>query len=239
MSSCMHRSEHGPLTRYVKLRVLHAPGMPGTFSPPAEFKWNHQLATPACITARESRTCRDACRDCLPAVAGKTFPAFPSVCAPAILHIWQEAHCGMPYLLMGGSCSVHIRLKPGTFYSLPSCLTSLMSGFAILISWLSSPDGNASTCITAILVLLRFVLATSASSMGTVWLKFPEVHGDLHVYLQSVAFCNSNKSFKRSFDINACYISATLCSSHNRIDVRTLKPPNFCLLFHWYQQNLL
>ena len=25
---------HGPLTRYVKLRVLHAPGMPGTFSPP-------------------------------------------------------------------------------------------------------------------------------------------------------------------------------------------------------------
>ena len=25
---------HGPLTRYVKLRVAHAPGMPGTFCPP-------------------------------------------------------------------------------------------------------------------------------------------------------------------------------------------------------------
>ena len=25
---------HGPLTRYVKLQVVHAPGMPGTFSPP-------------------------------------------------------------------------------------------------------------------------------------------------------------------------------------------------------------
>ena len=25
---------HGPLARYVKLRVAHAPGMPGTFSPP-------------------------------------------------------------------------------------------------------------------------------------------------------------------------------------------------------------
>ena len=25
---------YGPLTRYVKLRVAHAPGMPGTFSPP-------------------------------------------------------------------------------------------------------------------------------------------------------------------------------------------------------------
>ena len=27
-------SSHGPLARYVKLRVAHAPGMPGTFSPP-------------------------------------------------------------------------------------------------------------------------------------------------------------------------------------------------------------
>ena len=27
-------STHGPLTRYVKLRVVHAPGMPGAFSPP-------------------------------------------------------------------------------------------------------------------------------------------------------------------------------------------------------------
>ena len=26
---------HGPLARYVKLRVAHAPGMPGTFSPPS------------------------------------------------------------------------------------------------------------------------------------------------------------------------------------------------------------
>ena len=25
---------HGPLARYVKLRIAHAPGMPGTFSPP-------------------------------------------------------------------------------------------------------------------------------------------------------------------------------------------------------------
>ena len=31
-------SLHGPLTRYVKLRVAHAPGMPGTFSPPPTSK---------------------------------------------------------------------------------------------------------------------------------------------------------------------------------------------------------
>ena len=29
---------HGPLTRYVKLWVAHAPGMPGTFSPPPTTK---------------------------------------------------------------------------------------------------------------------------------------------------------------------------------------------------------
>ena len=29
------RASNGPLARYVKLRVAHAPGMPGTFSPPA------------------------------------------------------------------------------------------------------------------------------------------------------------------------------------------------------------
>ena len=28
----------GPLTRYVKLRVAHAPGMPGTFSPPPQVR---------------------------------------------------------------------------------------------------------------------------------------------------------------------------------------------------------
>ena len=29
-----HDLHHGPLDKYVKLRVAHAPGMPGTFSPP-------------------------------------------------------------------------------------------------------------------------------------------------------------------------------------------------------------
>ena len=32
------RCEYGPLTRYVKLRVAHAPGMPGTFSAPPTSK---------------------------------------------------------------------------------------------------------------------------------------------------------------------------------------------------------
>ena len=35
---CQCREIYGPLARYVKLRVAHAPGMPGTFSPPPTSK---------------------------------------------------------------------------------------------------------------------------------------------------------------------------------------------------------
>ena len=83
-------SSNGPLTRYVTLRVAHAPGMPGTFSSAAEFKGNRELTIPVCITVRVWRTCRDACRDCSPAVAGKTFPAFP-ICSPGILSFPQQS----------------------------------------------------------------------------------------------------------------------------------------------------
>ena len=65
--------------------------MPGTFSLATYTKGKRWLATPACITARAWRTCRDACRDRLYPVAGKTFPTFPAH-APAIFRIWQEAH---------------------------------------------------------------------------------------------------------------------------------------------------
>ena len=33
-----YSARHGPLTRYVKLRVAHAPGMPGTFPSPSKSK---------------------------------------------------------------------------------------------------------------------------------------------------------------------------------------------------------
>ena len=63
-------------------------GNAGNVFPATNFKGNRQLAIPACITARASRTCRHACRDRLPAVEGKTFPAIPAHAQPAILRIW-------------------------------------------------------------------------------------------------------------------------------------------------------
>ena len=64
------------------MRVAHAPGMPGTFSLVDDSKGNRYLAIPACIAARAARTCRDACRDRLPPVAGKMLPAFPAHAHP-------------------------------------------------------------------------------------------------------------------------------------------------------------
>ena len=50
-------SRNGPLTRYSKLRVAHAPGMPGTFSPPPGVS-DPDMHHSTCL-----HTCRDACRD--------------------------------------------------------------------------------------------------------------------------------------------------------------------------------
>ena len=49
--------DHGPLARYVKLRVRMRRECRERF--PRHRRW----AIPTCITARASRTCRDACRD--------------------------------------------------------------------------------------------------------------------------------------------------------------------------------
>ena len=48
-SSGSYSTSHGPLTRYVKLRVAYAPGMPGTFSPPPRFSDPH-MHHGTCVT---------------------------------------------------------------------------------------------------------------------------------------------------------------------------------------------
>ena len=74
---------HGPLARYVKLRVAHAPRMPGTFSPPP------RVSDPD----MHHGTCVKHVSWCIPgwltmSKAGKTFPEFPAHAQPAILRIW-------------------------------------------------------------------------------------------------------------------------------------------------------
>ena len=86
---------HGPLTRYVILRVPHAPGIPGTFSPPPISKETASYAgmhhntcvthVPWCMSGSLTRQ-----------VAEKTFPAFPVHAQPTISCIWQEAHGAFP-----------------------------------------------------------------------------------------------------------------------------------------------
>ena len=82
----------GPLARYVKLGVAHAPGMPGTFSPPTLVR-DPDMHHGTCVTHVSW---------CMPGSLtggflwsrwrGKTFPAFPAHAQPTILRIWQEVH---------------------------------------------------------------------------------------------------------------------------------------------------
>ena len=83
---------HGPLTRHEKLRVAHAPGMPGTFSPPptsneTASKWSRH----ALRHVRHERAVMHVGVP-KPAVAGKTLPAFTANARPAILCIWQDTY---------------------------------------------------------------------------------------------------------------------------------------------------
>ena len=78
-----------------QIRIIagaHAPGMPGTFSPPPRIS-DPDMHHGTCVTHVAW---------CMPGSLtssfllsrwrGKTFPAFPAHAQPAILRIWQEAH---------------------------------------------------------------------------------------------------------------------------------------------------
>ena len=84
---------NGPLDRYAKLRVAHAPGMPGTFSPPPPFS-DPDMHHGTCVT--HVPWCMPGSLTSgwfhLKSVAGKTFPAFPAHAQPAISHVWQEVY---------------------------------------------------------------------------------------------------------------------------------------------------
>ena len=83
---------HGPLARYVKLWVTHAPGLPGTFSPPPRVS-DPDMHHGTCVTHVPWRMPGSLTRGFLwSRRRGKTFPAFPAHVQPAILRIWQEAH---------------------------------------------------------------------------------------------------------------------------------------------------
>ena len=83
---------HGPLARYVILRVAHAPGMPGKFSPPPRFS-DPDMHHGTCVTHVPWCMSGSLTSSFLwSRPRGKTFPAFPAHAQPAILRIWQEAH---------------------------------------------------------------------------------------------------------------------------------------------------
>ena len=80
VTSSLNGLAHGPLTKYVKLQVVHAPGMPGTLSPPPPVS-DPDMDHATCMTFR------DACQGRKLAVsfevgAGENVPSIPGACTP-------------------------------------------------------------------------------------------------------------------------------------------------------------
>ena len=70
----------GPLTRYANLRIVHAPGMPGTF-PRHRLQRKRYLAIPACITAGASRHVPWCISGSLTHGGGENVTSIPGACA--------------------------------------------------------------------------------------------------------------------------------------------------------------
>ena len=78
-------------------------GNAGNDFPATDLKGNHQLAIPACITARASRTCPDACRDRLTRGGGENVPGIPGACATRkVTYLargpWRRFPCYRPFV---------------------------------------------------------------------------------------------------------------------------------------------
>ena len=67
---------HGPLTKYLKLQVAHAPGMPGTFSPPHASRHVRHARDVMHVGIDNSRW------------RGKCYTGIPGHAQPAILRFW-------------------------------------------------------------------------------------------------------------------------------------------------------
>ena len=97
MTFCLQAScyqlNHGAFTRYVKLRVAHAPGIPGTFSPPPRVS-DPDLHHGTCVIHMQSWCMTESLiSDFLwSRWLEKMFPASPAHRQLAILRIWQGVH---------------------------------------------------------------------------------------------------------------------------------------------------
>ena len=84
---------YGPFTRYVKLRVAHAPVMPGTFFPPPQVS-DPDMHHGTCVTHVLWCMLGSLVNGFLWTRGGEgTFPAFLAHAQPTILPIWQGTMC--------------------------------------------------------------------------------------------------------------------------------------------------
>ena len=125
------RYAHEPLARYVQLRVAHAPGMPGTCSPPPQVGdpgRHHGTGVMHAGIANLWFPLRSA--------VGKTFPVFPAHAQPAILRIWWEAHtsiCNDWYAFCHNFPINERKINASSLWNLTDFSARVLPPYAILV----------------------------------------------------------------------------------------------------------
>ena len=151
---------HGPLARYVKLRVAHAPGMPETFFPPPRVS-NPDMHHGTCVThvpwgmpgSLTSGSLRSRC-----------FPGIPCPCAShnftyRVRGPWCYLHLHCPMYLFPQfpprlPTTSHAAIAAGRRYPLPVGSSTFTARRACALPRRQSPDvrqpiakvGTSSTC---------------------------------------------------------------------------------------------
>ena len=120
------RNDHEPLARYARLRVAHAPGMPGTFSPSPQVS-DPDMHHGMCVTHVPW---------CMPGSLtsgflwnrrrGKTFPAFPAHAHPQFYVSGKRPITNVNFKAFASNFRVKIQKKMETlirWHTVDSCLT--------------------------------------------------------------------------------------------------------------------
>ena len=162
-----------------KIASVHAPGMPGTFSPPLRVS-DPDMYHGTCVTHVPWCMPISPTSDFLWSQRrGETFPAFPVHAQPAILRIWQEAHricirlccallcCVIVYSLsFVDSCLIHLP----TFFrvaSLTGVSDVILKDMGKIDRYQNTTQPNAAVCIFLVYQYLSYYVTYHVIMMPT------------------------------------------------------------------------
>ena len=100
---------HGPLAKYLKLRVAHVPGMPGTFSPPLISKETAKVSDPDMHHGTSVTHVPWCMSGTLTRGGGENVPGIPGACATRNITYLARGPCTTGSLIHWGKVAQNLR----------------------------------------------------------------------------------------------------------------------------------